>query len=191
MMVYFTAVDLFVGLIVLFIILTVLWKQKRSFAYMFFFSVFWIYLMGVFSVVVFPFPIGVGNPNFKPSINLIPLHFGDCSFVMLCIRNIYENILLTMPFGFGISFIARIKSQNILWLALAVGFSFEITQLVISLIFKSAFRSVDINDVILNAAGVLLGYGVFRIFGWLYVYVINRFEIRHQTIFAYIDDVVR
>src|SRR5258706_4037002 len=191
MMVYFTAVDLFVGLIVLFIILTVLWKQKRSFAYMFFFSVFWIYLMGVFSVVVFPFPIGVGNPNFKPSINLIPLHFGDCSFVMLCIRNIYENVLLTMPFGFGISFIARIKSQNILWLALAVGFSFEITQLVISLIFKSAFRSVDINDVILNAIGVLLGYGVFRIFGWLFAYVTDRVEIRHQTIFAYIDDDVR
>jgi len=148
-------------------------------------------MIGVISVVVFPFPVGVTAPNFKPSINLIPLRFGDCSFAMLCVRNIYENILLTMPFGFGINFITRIKSQNVFWLALAVGFTCEFTQLIISLIFKSAFRSVDINDVILNATGVLFGYGLFRIFGWLFGYVTDRFEIRHQTIFAYIDAVVR
>lgn len=191
MMIYFTAVHLFIGLALLFMVLIVLRKQKKNFSYLFFFSVFWIYMLGVVSVVAFPFPVGTHNPNFKPSLNLIPFYFGDCSFVILCIKNIYENILLTVPFGFGISFIARIKSQNMFWLALAVGFTFEFTQLVISLIVKSAFRSVDINDVILNAIGVLLGYGVFKFFGWLFVSVTDRFEIRHQTIFAYIDAVVR
>ena len=191
MMVYFTTVHLFIGVIALFIVLIILWKQKKSFSYLFFFSIFGMYMLGVVSVIVFPFPLGIPAPNFKPSINLIPLNFGDCSIAMLCIRNIYENILLTIPFGFGVNFIARIKSKNIVWLALAVGFTFEITQLVISFFFKSAFRSVDINDVILNVTGVLLGYGIFRIFGWLYIFVTDRFEIQHQTIFAYIDAVVR
>jgi glycopeptide antibiotics resistance protein len=193
MMVYFTVVHLLIGLVALFVVLIVLWKQKKSFSYLFFFSVFWIYMLGVVSVVVFPFPIGVANPNFKPSVNLMPFNFGSCFVYMpeVCLRNIYENILLTIPFGFGISFIARLKPQNILRLALAVGLIFEITQLVISLIFKSAFRSVDINDVILNAVGVFLGYGIFRLFGWLYVFVTDRFEIQHRNLFAYIDAVVR
>jgi len=148
--------------------------------------------MGVVSVVVFPFPIDIPNPNFKPSINLIPFYFGSCFDYLpaLCLRNIYENILLTIPFGFGISFVMQFKPKNIIWLALAVGFAFELTQLIISLLFRTAFRSVDINDLILNAIGVLLGYGIFKIFGWLYLFVTHRFSIQPKTIFAYIYNIL-
>ncbi|MDO9302332.1 MAG: VanZ family protein, partial [Anaerolineales bacterium] len=105
-------------------------------------------------------------------------------------RSIYENILLTIPFGFGISFIARINPKKIAWLALSVGLSFEIVQLVTVLIVRVSFRAVDINDVILNATGVLFGYGFFKIFGWLYLYITDKLEIRHKYIFANIYDVV-
>ena len=193
MMVYFTTVHLFIGLVALFIVLIVLWKQKKSFSYMFFLSIFWVYIIGVVSVIVFPFPIGIPNANFKPDINLVPFDFGCCDprMLSLCIRNLYENILLTIPFGFGISFIARIKPSNIVWLAIAVGFVFELSQLVIALIFRSSFRTVDINDVILNAAGVLIGYGIFRIFGWLYSAVVHKLQAQPHFIFAYIYDIVR
>jgi glycopeptide antibiotics resistance protein len=123
-------------------------------------------------------------------VNFIPFYFGTCEIAALCIYNIVGNILLTMPFGFGISFIVQFGSKNLLWLAFAVGFALESSQLVISLIYQSAFRSVDINDVILNAFGVVFGYGTFRLFGRLYSYVTDRFEIRHKYIFAYIYDVV-
>jgi glycopeptide antibiotics resistance protein len=191
MIVNFTYTHLLIGLAALMVMLVVLRKKNKSFSYLFFFSMFWIYMMGVAGVVAFPFFIGYSNADFKPRINLIPLNFGDCGFLILCIRNIYENILLTVPFGFGISFITSTRPKNIFWLAIAVGFTFEITQLVISLVFKSPFRSVDINDVILNAIGVLLGYGIFRIFARLYSYTINRFGIRHKYIFSYIYDVVQ
>ena len=193
MMVYFTTVHLFIGSVALFIVLIVLWKQKKSFSYMFFLLIFWIYMMGVVSVIVFPFPIGIPNANFKPDINLVPFDFGCCDprMLSLCIRNLYENILLTIPFGFGISFIARIKPSNIVWLAIVVGFVFELSQLVIALIFRSSFRTVDINDVILNAAGVLIGYGIFRIFGWLYSAVVHKLQAQPHFIFAYIYDIVR
>jgi len=191
-MVFVTNTYLLSGVVVLAITLIVLWRQQKGFAYFFFFSVFWIYMMSVISVVAFPFPIGIPNPNFKPNINLIPLNFGvgDCGFLILCIRNIYENILLTIPFGFGISFIAHIKPRNIFWLAFAVGFTFELIQLIISLAVRSPFRVVDINDVILNAAGVLLGYGLFKIFGATYSFITRLFTIQHRYVFAYVYEVV-
>ena len=95
-----------------------------------------------------------------------------------------------MPFGFGISFLARLKPKDFLWLAILVGLVFEGTQLVISFIFRSGFRAVDINDVILNAAGVWLGYGLFRIFGYLYLYITKKFEVQHKFVFTYIYDVI-
>jgi len=192
-MIYFTSTHLLIGLVALAISLVILWIKKKSSSYLLFFAIFWIYMMGVVSVVVFPFPIGIPNSNFKPDINLVPFDFGYChpEMLSLCIKNLYENILLTIPLGFGVSFIARIKPKNIFWLAIVVGFTFELAQLFISFAIRSSFRAVDVNDVILNATGVLLGYGIFRIFGWLYSYVTNRLKIQHRYIFTYIYDVVR
>jgi glycopeptide antibiotics resistance protein len=192
MMVNFNDTHLFIGLIALVIALVVLRMQKKSFSYLFFFSVFWIYMLGVISVVVFPFPIDLSNPNFKLSVNLIPFNFGSCFKYLpeVCFRTLYENILLTIPFGFGISFIARVKPGSIVWFAVAVGLVLELSQLAISLIFRTSFRSVDINDVVLNALGVLLGYGTFRIFGWLYSSLIQKLQLQPRDIFAYISDIV-
>ena len=193
MMIYFGRSQIYVGLAALALSLIILWKRNKSLSYLFFFSIFWIYLMGVVSVVIFPFPMDIPNPDFKPSINLIPFYFGSCFDYLpaLCFRGIYENILLTIPLGFGISFILSLKQKHIFWLALAVGLTFETVQLIISLAFKTAFRSVDINDVILNAVGVLLGYGLFRIFGAVYSFIIHKIQIQPRYIFAYVYDIVR
>ena len=94
----------------------------------------------------------------------------------LCVRNIVDSILLTMPFGFGVSFIAQIKAGNIPWLALTVGLVFEAIQLAISLIFKSLFRVIDINDLLLNTIGVLLGYGVFMVFARAYLAITRHLQ---------------
>jgi len=107
----------------------------------------------------------------------------------LCNRNFVENILLTLPFGFGISFIAHIKPGNIPWLALAVGLSLETIQFIISLIFKSSFRVIDINDVLLNATGILIGYGFFRLFAFGYLETTQRFGIKHKMLLAYVYEV--
>jgi len=191
MMIDFGWMHILVGIAALGIALTILWIKGKSFSYLFFFSIFWIYLMGVVSLVAFSFPIGYPNLDFKPSVNLIPLKFGDCSYIILCFTNIYQNILLTAPLGFGISFIAQIKPRHIYWLALAVGLALEIIQLIISLLVRSPFRAVDINDLLLNALGVLLGYIIFRIFDRSYSVVIQKSQIQPRYIFGYIYDIVR
>jgi glycopeptide antibiotics resistance protein len=192
MLIFFEEIHLYISLAVLAIALITLWVQIRSLSYLFFCAVFGIYLIGVVSVVVFPIaPLSAEYAEtFRPRLNLVPFYFGICDMPRLCLKNIIENILLTMPFGFGVSFIVHLKSKDFLWLALLVGIVFEVTQLIISLVFRSPFRAVDINDVILNALGVWFGYSIFRIFGWLYLGITQRFEINNKYVFAYIYDVV-
>jgi glycopeptide antibiotics resistance protein len=192
-MIRFSYAHLVIGIVLLAVILLFMRVRKHDFWYLLFFSIFWLYLLFVVSVIVFPIVPLHGNDLevFKPSINLVPFYFGGCYMPETCIRNVLGNILLTIPLGFGISFVARIKPRNILWLGILTGFIFEMTQLALSLMFHSAFRASDINDVILNAIGIWLGYGFFKIFGYLYLSITKRFEINHKYLLAYIYDVVR
>lgn len=190
-MIDFGVTHLLVGVGALLIVLIIVRKQKKSLSYLLCFSVFWIYLIAVTSVIIFPFPLREGYlyPDFKQSINLMPFNFGSCKMINLCLRNIYENILVTIPFGFGISFIAPLKPRDFPWLAFLVGLAFEIIQLII-VFLAGPFRVVDINDVMLNAAGVLLGYSFYRIFRWFYKFITRKFEVSHKHFFAYIYDIV-
>ena len=97
-------------------------------------------------------------PSILSRVNLIPFRFGDL-FDFPPIYVIHElggNILLTLPFGFLFPLLPPIKTRQILWLAIAVGLSTELAQLVMCLIVGGSYRSVDINDVLLNALGVLV-----------------------------------
>lgn len=194
-MINFDWIHIYVGLFLLGVALVFLWRKNKSISYLFFFAVFWIYMMAVVSVIIFPFYVPENFSEFSGEldINLVPFDFGSCFDYLpaLCFRSIYENILLTIPFGFGISFIVRINPKRIAWLAISVGLAFEITQLVIMLIFHASFRTIDINDVIFNATGVLLGYGIFCIFGAVYSFIIKKIKQQPRYIFAYIYDVVR
>lgn len=184
MLIWFDTVDLLIGIAILLVLLFILWRRKRSWLYLLFFSVFWVYLLNVVQVVVFPIYFNVGDPFPWPSINLVPLYFGACEMPDLCVRDVIDNVILTIPFGFGINFLARVKPRNSLWLGLAVGAGFELVQLAISLVFRSSVRAVDINDAILNAVGVLLGYALFRAFAWAYVRIAEYFKIESKWLFT-------
>jgi glycopeptide antibiotics resistance protein len=186
--------DLLIGIGFLVVLLPILWWRKHNLSYLLFFSIFWVYLLAVVQVVFFPIVTNTdyGSATFTPSINLIPFYFGSCFNNMpeLCVRGIIDNIFLTIPFGFGVNFLARVKPRNIFWLAIAVGLGFEFSQLMLSIAFRSGFRAVDINDAIFNATGVLLGYALFGTFAWAYLKITKYFQIRHKWLFADIYDVV-
>ncbi|MFD7525747.1 VanZ family protein [Paenibacillus chitinolyticus] len=44
------------------------------------------------------------------------------------------------------------------------GVAIEGAQLVLSLLIRAGYRTVDVNDVLLNFIGVLLGYGCYHLF---------------------------
>ncbi|MFI8684762.1 VanZ family protein [Rossellomorea sp. NPDC077527] len=150
---------------------------------------FVVYIGCVISVTLFPFPIGFPHEShllFR-SINLVPLvsimgdisqigtaYDGDVLFmVSLIARNVGGNILLFMPFGFLAPFLwDKTKSLKgiVLW-GFVVSVTIECLQLLESL--KGGWgRVTDIDDVICNGIGAMLGY---------FVYVLTRkIEVNYQ-----------
>lgn len=94
--------------------------------------------------------------NFVPfrSIQAYFIHYGIDGFLV----NFVGNIVMFMPWGFGLTLLWK-KNQR-LWIvalySLGLTVMIESVQLFIG-------RSVDVDDLILNFAGSLLGAGVCRI----------------------------
>lgn len=182
MLINFDWRHLLIGIGILIVFLPILWWRTHNLATLLFFAIFWVYLLAVVRVIFFPFAINTdyGSTTFKPNINLIPFYFGSCFVSKLCILDIIENVVITLPFGFGINFLVRVKPRSIFWIAISVGFASELSQLIISIAFRSGFRTADITDVITNAIGVMLGYVFFRAFAWAYVKAAGYFGIQHK-----------
>ncbi|MDX2074966.1 MAG: VanZ family protein [bacterium] len=191
------AVDVwFIALGILIVTLIILWRKKHSLSYLLCFSFFGIYLVYGIGKVFFPIYISgrfVDVMRQQPSlldINLIPFYFGPFTTLSDALSGLILNIILTVPFGFGLNFIMRVRAKNFIWLAPAVGFGIEITQLIISLILRYPYRVIDINDALMNTLGVWIGYAIFRLFSWIYRWATKHFHIKHEGLSAYIYHVV-
>jgi glycopeptide antibiotics resistance protein len=172
-----------VGILLLVIVLVILRRQGRSGSYLACFALFWVYILLALKVTLFPIPI---NGQYVDVMRQIPLMshvnlklfaFGPYGINRVILIMMAQNILLTVPFGFGLNFVTHIRARNFLWLPVAVGCGIEIVQLIISLALGYPYRVIDINDALLNAVGVLLGYVLFRGFAWGYVSLMRRLKI--------------
>lgn len=79
-------------------------------------------------------------------------------------KNIFGNLLLVLPMGVLFPMLSGKKkfwSSFLAVFGLAVGI--ELAQYLIGLIIGYQYRMVDIDDVILNTVGGLIGYGVYRL----------------------------
>lgn len=139
---------------------------------------FWLYIIMVISVTLFPLGIGFGEFSFR-DINFIPLvsiisdisrigtaYDGDTAFLVgLIVKNVGGNILLLMPLGFLAPILrARCRGlKNTLVLGFLVSFSIECLQLVELLFGAGLARVVDIDDIIFNVLGAGLGYLVYKL----------------------------
>ncbi len=92
----------------------------------------------------------------------------------LFMRNVIGNIIIFIPFGFLISDLLNDKTEkdNILVSGLIV----LITSLSIELIQMYIGRSFDIDDIILNLTGGIIGYLVYVFIHWLYTKLPKIFE---------------
>lgn len=75
----------------------------------------------------------------------------------LFFKNIIGNVLLFVPYGFFASFYIELKSPiKAFILVLAASLSIEVTQLAIGRVF-------DVDDILLNVAGGMIGYFIYMI----------------------------
>ncbi len=200
----FLPYPMLVGMGILAGLLPILWRKQHRVTFLLCVSLFWVYVLLVLGVMFFPFQlpddwpenISAQNALWTLSrVNLIPFKFGDLfsASAGVITQELAGNILLTMPFGFGLPFLVRVPARRILWIALIPGLALEGTQLLFGLLgMTSGYgHSVDINDVMLNTIGALAGYGVFRGFGWLYLLVTRKLMMKPRGVFEFLQDVVR
>jgi glycopeptide antibiotics resistance protein len=150
-------------------------KHKKSFPYLVFFTIFYMYIAKVFDYTLFQFQSLLILKYFMPnlmlqgqtadqSINLIPL----ITLTSDDIQTSLLNILLFIPFGFGLPFITNFRMKKIVLIGMGTSISIESLQMMTGLIAETTFRIADINDIIFNTVGVAIGYTLFLIFIRMY-----------------------
>jgi glycopeptide antibiotics resistance protein len=111
-----------------------------------------------------------GAANLIPFKTILYYLKGYNGFLIAFI-NIIGNIIALVPLGFLLPFIfTKINWKKIILIAISTGFIIEITQAILHIgIF-------DIDDVILNALGVIIGFWKFKIF--------SNFSKKNQSILS-------
>lgn len=121
------------------------WSRRRTLSYF----ALALYLSLVFSLVGLP---DIRYIRFEPNINLRPFRyfFSDSSTL--------PNVLLFVPLGVFLTTLwGRFRSG---WRACLFGFWVSMT---IELLQIFTFRATDVNDLITNTLGTILGWGLGRL----------------------------
>jgi glycopeptide antibiotics resistance protein len=99
-----------------------------------------------------------GPGNFVPFKSIVPLLSGQGNHLINMV-NLFGNIIPFMPIGLLAPLVVRsISWQKALVLGVVTGLTFEVMEVV----FRVGI--FDVDDILLNAFGVMLGYGVFVMF---------------------------
>ncbi len=168
-MTYFNlATLLLVVLVWIGMIMFLRWHKKKSFLYLALFTIFYIYLVKVLDYTLFQFQSLLLLKHFMPqlmlngetagkSLNLIPL----ITLTSADMKTSLLNILLMIPFGFGLPFITNFRFKKVVLAGMLFIIGIELLQFVTGLIAGMTFRVADINDVIFNTIGATIGYLIF------------------------------
>ena len=109
---------------------------------------FIIYILCLFQIVTFQDDVSWSTNNFIPFKEMFRYSFGSRLFI----KNVVGNITLFLPFGLFTSYYLDIKKPYlIVLLTLIASISIESVQMVIGRVF-------DIDDIILNLLGGILGF---------------------------------
>lgn len=159
--------------------------RKRTIAYQMFSSLVLVYTFAVLSVTLFPIAIDkrlifeLSASHTHLSINLIPFksiigsytHF----YYVIGLRNILGNILLLLPLGFLLGIYRVKRIITVIIFGFAASLIIELMQIVLTFFNFSAIpRTFDVDDLILNTFGCLIGFTIYHGFDKLRRLIINK-----------------
>lgn len=134
------------------IVYLIVHKEKFIFYKEMFVFAFLLYSLLLFYVVTFQ-DVNYGTNNFIPFHEIFRYEFGSVYFL----HNVLGNIILFVPFGYFVSHIMASKKPYAMFIiAIITSVVIEFTQLKIG-------RTFDVDDIILNLIGAILGYLVYLI----------------------------
>lgn len=153
---------LLLGIIAILVILIVIFKKNRtgskirililSLVFYYYLCVMMTKIVGIPTLSEWIRVSGLGESFFHPNINLIPFHDGFRLGAIL-------NIFLFIPLGFLCPLISRHYQsiKHTFFIGCGLSFSIEIVQLF------TLYRATDIDDLIMNTVGTLIGYFCFQL----------------------------
>jgi glycopeptide antibiotics resistance protein len=193
---YFDLLTLLLFGLIWICIATFLWlKKKESLLYLIFFTIFYIYIIKVLDYTLFQYQSLLLLKYFMPDLilqgqeagknmNLIPL----ITLIPQDLKTSFLNILLLIPFGFGLPFITNFRIKKVVVIGTLFSIGIEFLQLITGFMAKITFRIADINDVIFNTVGVALGFFLFVGFVRIYRHASYIWDIAENPILRYIAE---
>ncbi|MEM8603342.1 MAG: VanZ family protein [Cyanobacteria bacterium P01_H01_bin.121] len=149
---------------------------------------FLFYSLCAYCLVIFPLP-SIGSNfcqlhDFRHQLQLIPFHFIDdlIRTNKLAIAHVnlisilvspaalvtFFNVLLLLPLGFYLRYYFQAGRNTTILIAFFTSLSFEVTQLTgIYGLYPCQYRLFDVDDLMCNTAGALLGYSIQPFFAFL------------------------
>ncbi|HEY6021497.1 MAG TPA: VanZ family protein [Candidatus Paceibacterota bacterium] len=170
-------------------------RKKKSFVYLLFFTIFFVYLYKVLDYTIFQFQSLLILKQFAPdlmlnglaagkNLNLIPL----VTLTLEDLKTSLLNIVLFMPFGFGLPFVTNLRFKKVVGIGMLVSIGIEFLQFITGFVARSTFRVADVNDMIFNTIGVAIGYILFVMFIRAYRHLIRSWKIRSNPVLRYIAE---
>jgi glycopeptide antibiotics resistance protein len=159
---------LFFALIWIAIVTFLRLKKRKSLVFLLFFTIFYVYLFKVLDYTLLQFQSLLLLKHFVPdlmlrgaetgkSVNLIPL----MTLRLEDVRTSLLNVLMMVPFGFGLPFITNFRMKKVVVAGLFLSIGIEFLQLLTGFTSNTTFRVADINDLIFNSVGAAIGYILF------------------------------
>ncbi len=140
---------------------------------------FVLYLLTIYFLVILPLPsIDEVRNLTTPTMNLIPFSFiGDFikespliitepSTYLLALSHssfyvVIFNVFMTIPLGMYLKYYYKCSFKNTLIISFLLSLFFELTQLSgLYFIYPRAYRLFDVDDLILNTTGGIIGFGL-------------------------------
>lgn len=114
------------------------------------------YAAGIFANTVFPIYLSPAESDaaWSPAIALIPFYDYE-------VEDALTNLAVFLPLGFLIPlFIQRASWRSVTLIAASISLGIELAQLAAQAYFAGG-HIADVNDLIWNAAGGMIGYGIY------------------------------
>lgn len=121
-------------------------------------ALFALYILALVWIIVFKLQFSIGSLQQIRAINFIPFYDKNIKDAKVYIHDMVYNMLVFIPFGIYICILRRDRPfiRKIAPIFLS-SFAFELIQYVFGI------GATDINDLILNTLGGILGIGVFHV----------------------------
>ena len=134
--------------------------RKRTFGIMFW-SFFYIYIIMVLGLTLFPLPYQEVESMYPAPNNLIPFQsIGSMlqrGISYTALVQIGGNVMIAIPYGLLLYILSCKKGIQRLLAALGFPLTIELLQLLVGKIIGLNYRSFDIDDILLNTIGVYVG----------------------------------